>query len=306
MLRFLSIQIVALAFKSAKIRTIWLKLTKVVLLHTDSKGFQKAELSFLHLLEANRIHIAAKGSPRDSDITFIDHGLNTVLDRNLLRIVVNALKELEVILEVIQGSTGNSKRPTVNDIDTLPFEEIRELAASDNHYMFLASLTHVLKAERIVEIGTASGSSLAAFLSVPTVKNIHTFDILPLAENGNWVSKSSFLSINEYLAENLGRWNQHVTDLTDEEAWQIHSDKFLEADLIFVDADHSSKLERLLVQRLEGLVKPTAIFVWDDVRVSSMVRFWQDLKMSKIDAGGFAHFSGTGISRFPESSVSAQ
>ena len=35
-----------------------------------------------------------------------------------------------------------------------------------------------------------------------------------------------------------------------------------------------------------------------------MVRFWQDLKMSKIDAGGFAHFSGTGVSKFPESPVS--
>jgi hypothetical protein len=72
-----------------------------------------------------------------------------------------------------------------------------------------------------------------------------------------------------------------------------------------VDADHSSKLERLLVQRLEGLVKPNVIFVWDDIRVSSMVRFWQDLKMIKIDAGGFAHFTGTGISKFPERSTTA-
>jgi predicted O-methyltransferase YrrM len=86
--------------------------------------------------------------------------------------------------------------------------------------------------------------------------------------------------------------------------WNIHLHKFLEADLIFVDADHSSKLERLLVQRLEGYVKPGAIFVLDDVRVSSMVRFWQDLKMSKVDVGGFAHFSGTGVSKFLDSSVS--
>lgn len=303
-MKYVVIQLIALAFRSGKIRAVWLKLTKVILLHTDTKSFLKAELSFLQLLEANRIHIAAKGAPRDSDITFIDHGLNGVLDRNLLKIVVNALQELEIVLEEIQGSGKNSKEPTDSDIDTLPFKEIRELAASDNHYMFLASLTHVLKAERIVEIGTASGSSLTAFLSVPTVKSIDTFDILPLAENGNWVSKSSFLSINEYLAENQDRWNQHVADLTNEEVWQIHLDKFLEADLIFVDADHSSKLERLLVQRLEGLVKPTAIFVWDDVRVSSMVRFWQDLKMSKIDAGGFAHFSGTGVSKFLASPVS--
>lgn len=300
MLRNLSIKIIALAFRSEKIRTVWLKLTKIILLHTDTKSFQKAELSFLHLLEAHRIHIAAKGTPRDSDITFIDHGSKTVLDRNILKIVVNALQELEIILEDIQGSGKRSIESIDNDIDTLPFKEISELAASDNHYMFLACLTHVLKAERIVEIGTASGSSLTAFLSVPTVKSIDTFDILPLAENGNWVSKSSFLSINEYLAGNQVRWNQHVVDLANEEAWQIHLDKFLEADLIFVDADHSSKLERLLVQRLQGLVKPTAIFVWDDVRVSSMVRFWQDLEMCKIDVGGFAHFSGTGISKFPE------
>ena len=305
MLRNLFIQIVALAFRSEKLRTVWLKLTKVILLHTETKGFQKAEISFLHLLEANRIHIAAKGALRDSDITFIDHGLNAVLDRNLLRIVVNALQELEIVLAKIQISEKNSTEPTDKDIDTLPFKEITELAASDNHYMFLASLAHVLKAERIVEIGTASGSSLTAFLSVPTVKCIDTFDILPLADNGNWVSKSSFLSINEYLAKNKGRWSQCVTDLANEEAWKIHLDKFLEADLIFVDADHSSKLERLLVQRLEGLVRPNVIFVWDDVRVSSMVRFWQDLKMSKIDAGGFAHFSGTGVSKFPERSVSA-
>jgi hypothetical protein len=51
-------------------------------------------------------------------------------------------------------------------------------------------------------------------------------------------------------------------------------------------------------------VKPGAIFVLDDVRVSSMVRFWQDLKMSKVDVGGFAHFSGTGVSKFLDSSVS--
>lgn len=304
MLRYLSIQIVALAFRSEKLRTVWLKLTKVILLHTETKSFQKAELSFLHLLENNRIHIAGNGALRDSDITFIDHGLNAVLDRNLLSIVVKALQELEIVLTKIQGSEKNSTEPTDKDIDMLPFKDISELAASDNHYMFLASLAHVLKAERIVEIGTASGSSLTAFLSVPTVKFIYTFDILPLADNANWVSKSSFKSINEYLDKNQGRWNQYITDLANEEAWKIHLDKFLDADLIFVDADHSSKLERLLVQRLEGLVKPGAIFVWDDVRVSSMVRFWQDLKMSKIDAGGFAHFSGTGVSKFLDSPVS--
>jgi predicted O-methyltransferase YrrM len=295
----------AFAFRSQKVRMIWLKFTKVILLHTNSKGFQKAELSFLHLLETNRIHIAAKGLPRDSDITFIDHGTNAVLDRNLLRIVVDALNELEIILGVLQSSRENSREQTDTDIDTQPFKKIQELAASNNHYMFLASLTHVLKAERIVEIGTASGSSLIAFLTVPTVKSVHTFDILPLAKNGSWVSKSSFISINEYLIENEDRWTQHITDLTNEEVWQIYLDKFLDADLIFVDADHSSKLERLLVQRLEGLVKPNVIFIWDDVRVSSMVRFWQDLKMIKIDAGGFAHFSGTGISKFPAGSTNA-
>jgi predicted O-methyltransferase YrrM len=304
MLRYLSIQIVALAFRSEKLRTVWLKLTKVILLHTETKSFQKAELSFLYLLENNRIHIAGNGVLRDSDITFIDHGLNVVLDRNLLSIVVKALQELEIVLAKIQISEKNSTGLQIKTIDMLPFKDISELAASDNHYMFLASLAHVLKAERIVEIGTASGSSLTAFLSVPTVKIIDTFDVLPLADNANWVSKSSFKSINEYLDKNQGRWNQYVTDLANEEAWLIHLDKFLDADLIFVDADHSSKLERLLVQRLEGYVKPGAIFVLDDVRVSSMVRFWQDLKMSKVDVGGFAHFSGTGVSKFLDSSVS--
>lgn len=227
--------------------------------------------------------------------------MNTALDHGLLRIVIKALQELAIMLEEIESPENKLTKPISSDIDMRAFKEIRELAANDNHYMFLASLTHVLKAERIVEIGTASGSSLTAFLSVASVKHVDTFDIIPLADNTSWVSEDSFSLIDKYLVEKQGRWNQYVTDLSNEESWLLHLDKFIDADLIFVDAQHDSKLEKLLVQRLEGLVKPTLIFVWDDVRVSSMVRFWQDLTMSKMDVGGFAHFSGTGVSKFRES-----
>lgn len=260
-------------------------------------------MSLLDFIEDNRIHFTSTKQSKDVDITVIQHGLNSELDRGLLRIVTETLQELEKMLEELQSS-GRSASVGKNNINLQPFKEIQELAAMNNHYMFLASLTRVLKAKRIVEIGTASGSSLTAFLSVSDVQHVDTFDVYPLASNGNWVSTSSFSSINKYLLENQRRWRQHVTDLSDEKSWTEHLDKFAQADLIFIDAHHDSKLEKLLASRMEGLVNPSTIIVWDDVRLSSMVKFWRELAMIKIDVGGLAHYSGTGISRFPENSIS--
>ena len=293
-----------LAFRFRFMRSAWLKITKVVLLHTNVDAFWNSEMDFLNFLAKNRVHFSNSRDSTDVDVTFVQLELNPKYDSVLIDVFDEALHHMKEINKEIHGpcvatllypNATKIKNPT----DLNSFKEIPEMRVANNHYLFLTSIAAAVGARRIVEVGTASGTSLCAFLSASAVEFVDTFDIVPMDQNRNWVSPTSYATIQRFLETNSNRWTQHIANLTSDEIWDQYSRKFAAADLIFIDSSHSGQLETLIGKRMKGILRTNAIVIWDDIRVSSLVSFWQNLEMAKLDVGGFAHYSGTGISRFP-------
>jgi predicted O-methyltransferase YrrM len=175
-------------------------------------------------------------------------------------------------------------------------KEVPELRHNRNHYCFLTSTATALNAKIVIDIGTASGSSITAFLLAPSVKFVHSFDINPLEDNKEWVSKESFHHITNYLAQRKDNWVQHVSDLTLKSNFTTYASIFEQADIILVDIDHSGTSEQVLLNYFESTVKKDCLIIWDDIRVSTLQQFWDKMSHPKLDVGSIGHSSGTGIS----------
>jgi hypothetical protein len=128
------------------------------------------------------------------------------------------------------------------------------------------------------------------------VKYVHSFDIIPLASNRDWVSEHSYQNIDKYLKLRQDNWSQYIADLTDKTQFDLYVEIFKKADVILIDIDHSGISERTLLNYLLPVVKKDCLIIWDDIRISTMQSFWEDLRFPKLDVGSLGHNSGTGIS----------
>ena len=279
-------------------RKIWIKAIEATLLTKNLQGFKQSQILFLELLSKVRFHLEVPSDKVDVDLTYIKIQNNKAeLEPRLVGLVQESCTEVQRML------TSNFK-DSKNQIHFLNskgthkniFESIAELRAGDNHYLFLNSLAISTNAKRVIDLGTASGSSLCAFLSAKNVEFVDTFDIRSLSQNSSWVSVESKVEINRFLSANHQRWTQHVVNLESLENWEKYRRKFTEADLILTDTKHSGGFESLMGKRFIAELNPKTIFVWDDIRLSSMQDFWDSLEMKKLDIGGIGHISGTGIS----------
>ena len=175
-------------------------------------------------------------------------------------------------------------------------KKVPELRHNRNHYCFLTSTATALNAKVVIDIGTGSGSSMTAFLLAPSVKFVQSFDINPLEDNKDWVSKESFHHITNYLAQRKDTWVQHVSNLTLKSNFTTYASVFEQADIILVDIEHSGTSEQALLNYFESTVEKDCLKIWDDIRVSTMQRFWDKVTSPKLDVGSIGHNSGTGIS----------
>lgn len=280
-------------------RKIWIKAIEATLLTKDVDGFKQTQLKFIEFATKNRLHIVSTEPQIDIDFTFLkiknnnlthDHNLIEILERtcSIMRETLKAdfaLNDLQ-----IAHTNSDDSRKTI-------FSLVPELRATDNHYLFINSIAIATNAEKVVDLGTASGSSLVSFLSAKNVRFVDTFDLSPVETNSSWVSQQSKIAISEFLTENQTRWAQHIGNLEDMALWEKYKPKFVDADLILIDTQHLGDFEKLMSQRFITDLNPNTLFVWDDIRLSSMVEFWDSLQMKKLDVGGLGHISGTGISK---------
>ena len=58
------------------------------------------------------------------------------------------------------------------------------------------------------------------------------------------------------------------------------------------------RFEETLHGYLSSTVKSTAIVVYDDIRLLTMVELWRSFRMPKFDATSLAHWTGTGLVRY--------
>lgn len=160
------------------------------------------------------------------------------------------------------------------------------------HYKMLAALVRVLKPRRIVEIGTLHGwSALAMKEYLPEDGRIDAFDIL----DWNKFSNSSFRP--DDFAD--GRLVYHVDDLTDPTVVAKHHNLLANAELVFLDGPHDGDTECRMIENFRKVTfVRNPLFVFDDIKINEMLKFWRDLPLPKMDITSLGHYSGTGIAEW--------
>lgn len=157
------------------------------------------------------------------------------------------------------------------------------------HYRLLAALVEILRPQLVVEVGTFTGmGSLSMASALEAEAKLVTFDILP------WSSFPDTL-LRE---EDFGRIEQRLGDLSEETTFAQHRDLFARADLIFLDGPKDGRFEPVLHRLLTGTVKPSALIVYDDIRLLTMVELWRSIATPKYDATSLGHWTGTGLVRY--------
>jgi predicted O-methyltransferase YrrM len=193
----------------------------------------------------------------------------------------------EVSLDAVNGRSGVHRA----------LQPERLLQWPGEHYKLLAALVHVLKPRRIIEIGTFEGwSSLSMKQSLPADGLITSFDIASWDTFGN-----TCLEQGDFTDRRLV---QVVENLADPRIVSAHSSILQEAELVFMDGPHDGPTEYKMMQNLSSLhFANEPIFVFDDIKMHTMLKFWRDLKMPKLDITSFGHWSGTGIAEWRQNCI---
>ena len=156
------------------------------------------------------------------------------------------------------------------------------------HYRLLAALVKLLGARRIVEVGTYQGlGALTLRKNLPVDGTLHTFDVVA------WRDVPGGILGDDDFAD--GRMVQVVDDVTWPAGFARHAHVFEQAELIFVDAAKDGRMERRLIDLLDGATLARPIVVFDDIRLWNMLDIWPRIRRPKLDATSIGHYTGTGI-----------
>lgn len=158
-----------------------------------------------------------------------------------------------------------------------------------NHYRLLAAFVKHFKPKSVIEVGTFTGVSFLSLTEcLASDASLVTYDIVPFDRiTGTHLRKTDFNTTNR---------QQIVGDLANEEFFRTQADRFRNCDLLFVDGPKDNQFEYQFWDLLtrSGL-KPGCFVIFDDIRLVQMLRFWNDLKLPKLDLVSFGHYTGTGV-----------
>lgn len=162
------------------------------------------------------------------------------------------------------------------------------------HYRLLACISSQVEDADLFDIGTSSGHSALA-LSFNHKNRVLTFNI-----------KDEMSVVQKKL-----KWKEQKITLFLENLWEADTmakweERLLAAPVLFIDVDpHNGRMEYDFYKWLkEKKYKGVALF--DDIHVTSLMEtyFWERVPDEyKMDVTTVGHFSGTGIIRFPWSTV---
>lgn len=245
----------------------------------------RLESIFIRFLRQNRFHHVRHANDAGIDVTFIEYKHVAVPpDRRLVNIAVTAARML-----CIEGEGTASS-------DELP-KDFCSLFDFGNHYLLLTELAKARQAKNIVEIGMADGASLWSWLRAECVNKVYSWYLQPLEDSYNWsVLGNCKKMVQDVLEHESSRWTQYVEDLHAHEVWEARSSLIAAADIIFVNGPHDGFFERKLLSRIISLSNlKDILLVFNKIRISTMVGFWNSLSLPKLDITFIGHQSGTGI-----------
>jgi len=156
------------------------------------------------------------------------------------------------------------------------------------HYYFLAALMKVLRPMVVVEIGTDTGlSALVMHKFQPPGGKLVTYDVVPWAKVEEHVVRDPDFD---------GTLEQRLADLSNPQVMEQHRDLLESTEFFFIDAPKDNVFEYRLMENFQRLnFRKPPILMFDDTKLMSMLRFWDELKHPKLDVTSFAHWSGSGL-----------
>lgn len=196
------------------------------------------------------------------------------------RLITLAIDAIQAAWRIdLEGLRSRDPRPS---FDTWPGE----------HYRLLAALVEVLQPRVIIEVGTYAGlSALAMKARLPPGARLATFDLYPWHTGRETLLKPADFEDGSLL--------QHVDDLAQPETVEKHRELLADADFILIDGPHDGLTEARMMANLRSVpFKSSPILMFDDIRLWSMLRFWRELSVSKLDITSFGHWSGTGLAEW--------
>jgi hypothetical protein len=198
------------------------------------------------------------------------------------------------LLDIALGAISCARQTDLQDVSRRLENRFRYPDEAINlwpgeHYRLLAALVETLQPKLVIEIGSAEGiSALSMRKYLPPGGKILTFDIVPWPDYPRTCLKESDFDD--------GRLTQIVCNLGEPDSFARHRDLLGRADLVFIDAAKDGELEYRLLSHFDSLSYVTRpLFVFDDIRLWNMLRFWRDLKWPKLDLTSFGHWCGTGL-----------
>lgn len=155
--------------------------------------------------------------------------------------------------------------------------------AGQEHYRlltFLAGLLHNTSTKPMIDIGTYFGFSALALSSSPS-SYVITYDVVDCIpdEHDDCLTIKSKTNIDF-----------RITDCLND------IDTLCDADLICLDVDpHDGQQETEIIDALQE-TGYKGLLVLDDIHLNEdMERFWNSIKLPKIDVTKYGHHSGTGL-----------
>lgn len=163
------------------------------------------------------------------------------------------------------------------------------------HYRFLAAICSAARPKTVVEIGTASGLSALAILSVlPSGSRLVSFDVFPWDYRGPGAWGGETVLRSDDFDD--GRLSHVVGDLSDPSIFARHQDLLAHADLVFIDGPKDGTFEQVFLDRLSTIhFASPPVVIFDDIKLWNMLRIWNDISRPKLDMTSFGHWSGTGL-----------
>ena len=196
------------------------------------------------------------------------------------------------LLDLAEEAVGHARQVSTAQVAARMTEDFPVRFPSvwpGEHYKLLAGLVLALKPKLVVEIGTGEGlSSLTMVPHLPADGRLVTFDLVHWADYPR-----TCLCANDFAD---GRLQQVLDDLSKDEAFARAEAILRRADLVFMDGPKNWSFEENMVSRFSSMrFESSPIFVFDDIRLWPMIRFWRDLTWPKLDLTSYGHWTGTGL-----------
>jgi hypothetical protein len=208
---------------------------------------------------------------------------------------------LRRFLRRVAASAENA--PMQRLVDRMASTPYYPLFFPGEHYALLWAIVHELAfystkspLKNVVEIGTFTGLSALAMrdgfqwaAGPACAGQVTTFDIVPWQKIHNTCLRDDDFTPS-------GGITQIVGDLSDDKFFYAHIEIIQQAGLIFCDGPKNVKFENEFWSKLNRVGLPKCpLIVFDDTRLMEMLAFWRNIKMPKLDATSFGHYTGTGL-----------